>query len=284
MKKKRSLPYGYTIANGQLTIVPQEADTIQEIFRRYNAGASMSEIAELLSSRNIPYCERQTDWDKCKIARILDNKRYTGTKEYLPIIDRKVFRKAAVCKSGRRTKLPTQDPVSAAALVNSRVRCASCGSRMARSMDRRLKLPVTWRCENHNCGTLVRLTSDQVLLQHVLDCMNELIDDPGRLDPEPQAKGKCRLDTKAAKELAALCECTDFSEEDLLSIILDQADEQYQQLRMDISTITSRLRTAYATAKHMDVMDQDLFQNSIEAVLLHADGTVQLRLINGKTT
>ena len=55
MKKIRYLPFGYTIRNGQTVIDQQEAETVRGIFTAYIHGASLKEIAEDLTAKNIPY-------------------------------------------------------------------------------------------------------------------------------------------------------------------------------------------------------------------------------------
>ena len=81
MKKNRFIPYGYTIRDGRTIIERNEAQVIQDIFRNYIEGSTLKEIAEDLTSRNIPYTERTSVWDKARIARIIDNARYTGLDE-----------------------------------------------------------------------------------------------------------------------------------------------------------------------------------------------------------
>ena len=76
MKKIRYLPFGYTIRNGQTVIDQQEAETVRGIFTAYIHGASLKEIAEDLTAKNIPYTERSCVWDKARISRILENAKY----------------------------------------------------------------------------------------------------------------------------------------------------------------------------------------------------------------
>ena len=64
MKKKRALPFGYTIENGRRIIDSTEAATIQQIFTEYQNGATMSELAAMMTRLQIPYCEKRVDWNK----------------------------------------------------------------------------------------------------------------------------------------------------------------------------------------------------------------------------
>ena len=102
MKKIRYLPFGYTIRNGQTVIDQQEAETVRGIFTAYIHGASLKEIAEDLTAKNIPYTERSCVWDKARISRILENAKYTGDAEFDAIIEDAVYEEAVAAKSARR--------------------------------------------------------------------------------------------------------------------------------------------------------------------------------------
>lgn len=68
MKKTRFIPYGYTMREGRMVIAHDEADIIRQIFEVYIKGASLKEIADELTRRQIPYTEKTCVWDKARIA------------------------------------------------------------------------------------------------------------------------------------------------------------------------------------------------------------------------
>lgn len=72
-----SLPYGYTLTNGQICIIECEARIIQEIFQQYLAGNSKLSIAKELNERGIRTRTGHL-WDYCAIRYILRNVSYTG--------------------------------------------------------------------------------------------------------------------------------------------------------------------------------------------------------------
>lgn len=92
MKKTRFIPYGYTMRNGRTVIEHGEADIIRYIFDEYIKGASLKDLAEELTARKVPYTEKTEVWDKARIARIIDNAKYTGSEIYDPIIDEDMIR------------------------------------------------------------------------------------------------------------------------------------------------------------------------------------------------
>lgn len=99
MKKTRFIPYGYTMRNGRTVIEHGEADIIRYIFDEYIKGASLKDLAEELTARKVPYTEKTEVWDKARIARIIDNAKYTGSEIYDPIIDEDTFEEAAAAKA-----------------------------------------------------------------------------------------------------------------------------------------------------------------------------------------
>lgn len=71
------LPYGYTNINGVMTIVPEEAEIVKEIFSLILEGESTACIANILNSRNIK-TKRNGRWSTSTIRGIIKNEKYTG--------------------------------------------------------------------------------------------------------------------------------------------------------------------------------------------------------------
>ncbi|MFR8872532.1 MAG: recombinase family protein [Oscillospiraceae bacterium] len=44
----------------------------------------LKDLAEELTARKVPYTEKTEVWDKARIARIIDNAKYTGSKSMIP--------------------------------------------------------------------------------------------------------------------------------------------------------------------------------------------------------
>ncbi len=59
-------------------IVPEEAETVQLIFRSYLDGMSLVQIQALLTERSIPTKRGDTRWQLSTIKSILQNEKYTG--------------------------------------------------------------------------------------------------------------------------------------------------------------------------------------------------------------
>lgn len=88
---KRRILYGYVIQDGELTVVPEEAKVVRQIFKAYLAGSSYQGITDKLNVEQIPYSVEKPQWDKHKIKRMLENCHYIGKSEYPPIISPETF-------------------------------------------------------------------------------------------------------------------------------------------------------------------------------------------------
>ncbi|MDR3278008.1 MAG: recombinase family protein [Oscillospiraceae bacterium] len=76
--KKRNIPFGYEIRNGEIVTSKDESLAVRMIFREYLAGASLKGLAEKLNGARLPYSAASPVWSKSTVKRVLDNVRYTG--------------------------------------------------------------------------------------------------------------------------------------------------------------------------------------------------------------
>ena len=65
-------------ADGQPEIVPEEAEIIRRIYRRYLAGCSLGQIKQELEQDNIPTAQKVERWSSAVIHNILTNEKYMG--------------------------------------------------------------------------------------------------------------------------------------------------------------------------------------------------------------
>ena len=167
MKKTRFIPYGYTMRNGRTIIEHREADIIRYIFDEYIKGASLKTLAEELTARRVPYTEKTEVWDKARIARIIDNTRYTGSETYDPIIDEDTFEEAAAAKEARQRNQIVSE-CEGIALMRDRIRCGQCGAPMVRRICSKRKVKESWTCSNDICGCRVRISDTDLLVKVTL--------------------------------------------------------------------------------------------------------------------
>lgn len=73
------VPYGYRMKdNGELEIVPEEAEVVQLIFTSFLSGMGKYKIADMLNERQAPKQAQYPKWYEKSINYILKNERYMG--------------------------------------------------------------------------------------------------------------------------------------------------------------------------------------------------------------
>ena len=92
-----SVPMGYRAENKRLVVVPDDAEVVREIFRRYVEVQSPKLIAMELNGRGIT-TRQGKKWDSSHIARILSNHTYVGEVKY----------KDAICKGEQEAIVPRE--------------------------------------------------------------------------------------------------------------------------------------------------------------------------------
>lgn len=282
MKKKRALPYGYTIENGKRTVDETEAAVVRNIFRAYQNGASLSEIASTLTRKQVPYNESRTVWNKNIIARIIANPRYAGADGFDPIIDPDVFKTVNISRCDRSNWSSDQDN-STVGILRAKVLCGRCGGRMVRIHDHRNKIPVSWLCDCPECRSRVTL-ADDTLEKRIVARMNAIIDTPDllasgetyRMDAEESIQR-----SKATSELSWMCESGHYSDAQLIGIILENAQKRYQQCPENLSKTISMITVAYSEAMQTEKLNAELFLKTVSNILLDPDGSMVLRLVSG---
>lgn len=64
--------------DGSPEIVPEEAETVKFIYKKFLDGYATKEIADMLNARDIPTARGIADWQANAVCRILRNEKYTG--------------------------------------------------------------------------------------------------------------------------------------------------------------------------------------------------------------
>ena len=68
----------YYLKDGQLTIIPEEAEIVRMIFDDYSSGMGRLAISKKLNEMSIPTVRGTGEWREGSIFRILHNEKYTG--------------------------------------------------------------------------------------------------------------------------------------------------------------------------------------------------------------
>ena len=70
-------PYGYKSVNGDLSIMPEQAEVVKYIFKEALSGKGTQKIADALNEKGIP-TKRGAIWRSTTVRGILKNEKYTG--------------------------------------------------------------------------------------------------------------------------------------------------------------------------------------------------------------
>ena len=275
MKKIRYLPFGYTIRNGQTVIDQQEVETVRGIFTAYIHGASLKEIAEDLTAKNIPYTERSCVWDKARISRILENAKYTGDAEFDAIIEDAVYEEAVAVKSARRWN-QTVAECEGIRQLRDHIRCGQCGAPMLRHINSKREIRESWTCSNADCGIRVRI-SDGELLRKITLLMNRVIANADLMLPHPKVKPRdsavvLDLQQKISDEM----EQERPSEDRIATLLCEIAGQLYKETNAKAQIAAQIARKRVSLMKPQDAFNAAYFSELIDAVSLHVGGGVVL--------
>ncbi len=170
--------------NGQPEIVPEEAETVRRIYRRYLEGASEGEIKKELEADNIPTAAGLTGWSHRVIHSILTNEKYIGDallqktyvtdciskkvvknqgelpmyyienhhpgiipKELFQRVQEEMARRTSKRKVMQKTGKTEQGKYSAKYALSELLICGECGTPYKRcTWSRNGKKRIVWRC------------------------------------------------------------------------------------------------------------------------------------------
>lgn len=189
---------GYRLVNGEITLVPDEAEIVKEIFNLYLSGCGVQKIANTLNERSVS-TEKIRYWHPDTIRNILRNEKYMGdlllqktlseshltkrqvknegqlqqfyiTDDHEPIVSRAVFsevqievqRRAEKHKCGAGTK----------SVFTGKIRCGICGKNY-----RRKTTPhnTVWCCSTFNTRGKAYCASKVIPENTLKDCISDAL-------------------------------------------------------------------------------------------------------------
>ena len=275
MKKTRFIPYGYTMREGRMVIAHDEADIIRHIFEVYIKGASLKEIADELTRRQIPYTEKTCVWDKARIARIIENTRYIGSDDYDPIIDETVYEEAVATKSARQRNMVEKE-CAGVALIRNRVKCGQCGYPMVRRVTSKCTIKESWTCTNPECGCRLRI-SDGDLLMKINLLINRIIENAELMVPKPRSRhADSPTVRKLQEENNSEMQREHPSEEFIISKISDIASQLYRETNAKDMIVAQVARKRALLMTPQELFNCDYFTDLIDTVTIGTDGKVTL--------
>lgn len=241
--KNRKLPFGYRMEQGKIVCYPQEAEVVRQIFQSYIAGASYQDLVATLSEQAVPY-DTGRPWNKNMIARILEDKRYTGEGAFPLIISSETLSLAAEKRTAR----------------HSPVRPAE-----AQKVLRQLS--------GHKASSRME--------QKVLELLNSLIKTPEQIQFTPPPIPKTDSAERLQTELDLLLDQQPVNEDAVRSLIRSIAASEYSAIGSE-EYETERLRRIFSNATPLPQLDAGLLRSAVSAILITEDGSITLRLKNNQ--
>lgn len=278
--KHRHIPFGYIMELGMIQTHETESLTVETIFNDYCKGVSLKTISEQLTLKGTEYLPGKSNWNKNRIKRILEDKRYLGNNIYPAIISEKMFRQAEEVKN-RKSEMKQMSESDIYSFLDSPVVCKSCGTEMKRYHDKRSNPPQRWRCKNADCGTIICI-EDNEFVQKVKEIFNSIAQDP-KLIPKVKVSVKTSLEVmRMSNDIARILDGHEIDRDQATNMIFECASKKYSEID-NVPYITYQLRASFEKAKNiMSEFDKKLFQSTISQIILDSNNEVKLVLKNGQ--
>ncbi len=278
--KNRMLPFGYTYNHGAVAVNAGEAAVLAEIFERYLSGSSLLQIARELNARRVPYAPGIENWNKARLMRMLEDPRYTGNDQFPQLLSKERAAELKRIKAARNTQsaIDRTQPVYHLCVP---ILCPNCGSPMGRRSNRECRIPQRWVCKNPQCRTWIGIT-DEALLGGITDLLNGVIAHPERLQASADAYTPSEAVQKLEAEIRQTLERGMFDKAVLRQKILNCAARKYREIE-DTAYLTEALKAELEQSSLLSAYSEALTRRRVRAILLQADATVRLTLVNGQT-
>lgn len=269
--KKRYLPFGYVIRDGEIRVDTEQAKIVSGIFEAYIAGNTLQQIAESMTAKQIAYRPNQITWNKNSIRRILTNDGYCGTGKYPLLVTEKQFRQAEQIRLSKT--MPYSDVL---APFRKDMQCGDCGARLywhGKSQQ--------WFC--HQCGMWSAPIDETALSASISEKLQRIQENPLQVrapkGTSVQSIESARLDQKIRQTMA-----TDIADEEvLIEMILRRAELKYAFCAAgDTDPRTKRIQKACAESAPVEGFPIMLYHDIVEKVILHRDAQIELELKNGQ--
>ena len=279
MKKKRYLPFGYNMNEGNIIPDIMESSAVQSIFENYRNGASLQTLAKQMQQSGLKYRENAV-WNKAMIARILDCEKYIS-EEFPAILPSDLFMQV---QRLRKNKAQIYGGSLNPALrgIRDLICCQTCGQKLVR-INHRDNVYIIWKCPS--CHTETRYLPDRELMLNVLSAINKAIVEPQKIR-KIKKTADClsvqavRLENEIHRELGN----PKADSKRLLEIIKQCAQEKYKACHSnEDSEETEHLIVELSKLQPMEHFQPQVLQKFIHKILITPAGTVTIQLKNGTT-
>ena len=278
--KNRTIPYGYTYAEGRIILHPQESEIVSEVCRDYLSGRSMLMIAQGLNSRMIEYMVGVYGWNKARIKRIIEDKRYLGDEKYPAIISMETHTKMCELRDKKNTQVGVDRNTSIFKLQVNIV-CPLCKNKMHRRCDNVYTHKERWTCTNAKCKTMI-VKADADLLNDINDLLNGVVEKPDRIEVTTETEFSPslqleRMNDEISGQITALC----VDKQNIRNRMMNYVALKYAELDA-MRCKAKKLKDIFLAAKTTDGFSMELFDRTVVRINLYVGGEVGIVLTNNQ--
>ncbi len=280
MAKNRTIPFGYCMWNGKITVDLTESKAVIRIFEEYLNDSSLLQIAKLMESEKIRYTADSKHWNKNMVKRIIENKKYLGTEKYPQIISEKFFTQANEKRVSKATSICVipEDLQE----IRNRTYCSECGHRLSRIGGN--SHSAKWDCRNPDCYRFEYQLTDQMIIGSVLTVLNTAIANPSLIE------NNCEISTysptadviRKQNEINQMTDSVQVDFDRIKSEIFKLAEMKYGCCTYDDNPQkTAEIKTLLENHKQLNTLNIGLFKSCINRILISHFCTVEIEFING---
>lgn len=282
MAKNRTIPFGYCMNNGKITVDFTESKAVIEIFEKYLNGSSLMQIAKLMKSEKIRYTADSDHWNKNMVKRIIENEKYLGNDKYPQIISGTFFVQA----NEKRVKKATSVCFISEDLqeIRNLTYCTECGHKLSRIGGNCHH--EKWDCRNPDCYRFEYQLTDQMIIGAVLTVLNTAIANPNLIENN----GEISVYSPTAdviRKQNEISQMTDSAQPDfdrIKSEIFKLAELKYDCCTYnDDPQKTAEIKVLLEDHEQLNTLDIGLYKSCINRVLISHFCTVEVEFINGVT-
>ena len=243
MGRNRKQPFGYGMERGKVVIHTGESTWVKHLYREYNAGVPMRELAEYMQGTGVPY-EEGKKWNINMIARILSDERYIGADSYPAIITEDMFKTAS---EKREKKAPAVQRTEAQKMLRRK-----CGCRVTPHIE-----------------------------HEVLYLLNTLAGKPERIEAsKEQERPNTRLEILQS-ELNDMMDNLPVDETQARQKLIEVTVAMYEAIDPR-EYETHRMKKVFGTEQRRSELDACLISQNVSAVMVESTGKVRVKLKNNQ--
>ena len=264
--------------------LPQLKTSLNNLIRHSTKSVSVADVSlphlTVTNKLHIEYRPGVVGWNKARIKRILEDKRYAGDDDYPQIISDETLKKADAlrdAKNNQKNVNKTDDIYN----LNAETICPCCGSMMKRRYEPRTKIHERWICQNGDCRKTVVKTDDS-LLGEIGDLINLLIDNPDMIHCSNTDETITLESYRIENEIRHMIDGRQLNKSEIRRKLLEATAIHYANLDTKKYEI-QRLKCILNNQNRPKGFPLELFNMAAETISFDEDEQVVLKLINGQT-